>query len=73
MNTQLRRRLELVKTVAATWSKDHCSRKAAALAYYTAFSLAPILVIVLWIVGWVADAKAASDELREQLSALVGP
>ena len=73
MNTWLRRRLELVKAVAATWSRDHCSRKAAALAYYTAFSLAPILVIVLWIVGWVADAEAASDELRAQLSALVGP
>jgi membrane protein len=73
LNTWIRRRLELLKAVAATWSEEHCSRKAAALAYYSAFSLAPILVIVLWIVGWVADAKAASDELREQLSGLVGP
>jgi membrane protein len=73
LNTWIRRRLDLIKAVTATWSEEHCSRKAAALAYYTAFSLAPILVIVLWIVGLVADAKAASDELREQLSALVGP
>jgi membrane protein len=73
LNTWIRRRLDLIKAVAATWSEEHCSRKAAALAYYTAFSLAPILVIVLWIVGLVADAKAASDELREQLSTLVGP
>jgi membrane protein len=69
----LRRRLEFLKKVAAAWSEDRCSRKAAALAYYTAFSLAPILVIVLWIVGLVADAKAASDELRTELGALVGP
>ncbi len=69
----LRSRIEFVKALAAAWSEDRCSRKAAALAYYTAFSLAPILVIVLWIVGLVADIKAASDELRSELSALVGP
>ncbi|MPZ47680.1 MAG: YihY family inner membrane protein, partial [Betaproteobacteria bacterium] len=73
MKALLRSRLQFLKALAAAWSKDHCSRKAAALAYYTAFSLAPILVIVLWIVGLVTDAKAASDELRTQLGALVGP
>jgi membrane protein len=73
LKTALRRALEFIKSLAAAWSEDRCSRKAAALAYYTAFSLAPILVIVLWIVGLVADAKAASEELRMQLGALVGP
>jgi membrane protein len=73
MKAALRRRLDRIKAIAAAWSDDRCSRKAAALAYYTAFSLAPILVIVLWLVGLVADAKAASEELREQLVALVGP
>jgi membrane protein len=69
----LSRTVAFVRTLAGAWSEDHCSRKAAALAYYTAFSLAPILVIVLWLVGLVADAKAASEELRTQLTALVGP
>jgi membrane protein len=73
VKTTLRRSVDFIKALAAAWSDDHCSRKAAALAYYTAFSLAPILVIVLWIVGLFADAKAASEELRTQLSALVGP
>lgn len=73
MRSFLKRRLEFVKSLATAWSTDHCSRKAAALAYYTAFSLAPILVIVLWLVGLVTDARAASEELRAQLGALIGP
>ncbi len=67
------RAVNFVKQVAAAWSDDRCSRKAAALAYYTAFSLAPILVIVLWLVGFVVDAAVATEELRSQLVALVGP
>lgn len=73
MKAALRSRIEFVKALGAAWTEDRCFRKAAALAYYTAFSLAPILVIVLWIVGLVADVKAASDELRDELAALVGP
>ncbi len=38
----------------AAWSSDRCSRKAAALAYYAVFSLAPLLVIVV-AVGVVAE------------------
>lgn len=73
MKAALSRRLERVKAVFSAWSADRCARKAAALSYYTAFSLAPILVMVLWLVGLVADAKAASEELRSQLVALIGP
>jgi len=67
------RPIDFVRTVAAAWSDDRCGRKAAALAYYTAFSLAPILVIVLWLVGFVVDAAVATEELRGQLVGLVGP
>jgi len=69
----LRRRLANLQTLARAWSEDRCSRKAAALAYYTAFSLAPILVLVLWLVGLVTDPKVASEELRGELGGLVGP
>ena len=65
--------VDFVQQVAAAWSDHQCGRKAAALAYYTAFSLAPILVIVLWLVGFVVDAAVATDELRAQLVSLVGP
>jgi membrane protein len=69
----VRKSVEFVKRVATAWSDDQCGRKAAALAYYTAFSLAPILVIVLWLVGFVVDAAVATEELRSQLIGLAGP
>lgn len=68
----LRRLFDFVTAIANAWSDDHCSRKAAALAYYTAFSLAPTLVIVVWLVSFVVDATLATDEIRAQLSGLVG-
>ncbi len=64
---------DFTSRVAAAWSSDRCSRKAAALAFYTAFSLTPILVIVLWLVSFVVDATLASEEMHAQLGALVGP
>lgn len=68
----LRRLFDFVAAIANAWSEDHCSRKAAALAYYTAFSLAPTLVIVVWLVSFVVDATLATDQIRMQLSGLVG-
>jgi len=68
----LSRAYDFLSKVAAAWSTDRCSRKAAALAFYTAFSLTPIIVIVLWLVSFVVDATVASEELHDQLGTLVG-
>jgi membrane protein len=73
MPSVLKRSYAFLSRLASAWSEDRCGRKAAALAYYTAFSLAPILVIVVWLVSFVVDATLATTELREQLGALVGP
>lgn len=64
---------KLVGAVAAAWVDDHCSRKAAALAYYTAFSVAPVLVVVLWVVALVVDSAVAAGEIRSQAQTLLGP
>jgi membrane protein len=44
----------------------------AALAYYTAFSLAPLLLIVIAIAGLVFGAEAARGEIFGQLTSLMG-
>lgn len=49
------------------------SSKAAALAFYTLFSLAPILVLTVAVTGAVLGRQAAQGELFPRLSALVGP
>jgi len=49
------------------------SSKAAALAFYTLFSMAPILVLVLAAAGYILGAQAAQGAIFAQLKALVGP
>ena len=45
----------LLKQTIAEWQKDKVSRLAAALAYYTTFSLAPILVIVIAVASFLFE------------------
>ncbi|MDZ8053373.1 MAG: YihY/virulence factor BrkB family protein [Aulosira sp. ZfuVER01] len=54
------------------WSEDKASRLAAALAYYTIFSIAPLLIIVIAIVGAVFGEEAARGEIVRQIQGLVG-
>jgi membrane protein len=55
------------------WFDDRASSKGAALAYYTLFSLAPLLVIVIAIAGAVFGREAATGAIFDQLNGLVGP
>ena len=63
---------ELVKATFVEWDEDKASRLAAALAYYTAFSLAPLLVISIGIAGLVLGEQAAQGEIVIQLQGLIG-
>lgn len=55
------------------WQKDKVSRLSAALAYYTIFSIAPLLIIVIAIAGAVFGEAAAQDAIKGQLEGLIGP
>lgn len=63
----------LLKETYSEWSDDKASRLAAALAYYTAFSLAPLLVIAVAVAGLFFDQSTARDEMITQIQNLVGP
>ena len=54
------------------WKEDHASRLSAALAYYTIFSLAPLLVIVIAITGLIGQADVVRTQLIIQIQGLVG-
>lgn len=54
------------------WYSDDASTIGAALAFYCAFSLAPLLVILLTLAGWVLGANAAYEQVGAQLNALFG-
>jgi len=63
---------DLVVQTFKEWQEDKASRLAAALSYYTIFSLPPLLIISLAIVGRFYDRQAAQDQLLAQVSGLVG-
>ena len=62
----------LIKEAFQAWSQDNASRLAAALAYYTIFSIAPLLILVIAIAGLFFDSAAVRDQLMEQVQSLVG-
>lgn len=62
----------LIAATLENWQADNVPRLGAALAYYMALSLAPTVVIILAIAGFVFGAKAAQGELVWQIQGLVG-
>lgn len=62
-----------LREVYSQWSGDHALTHGAALAYYTLFSLAPLLVLVIAIAGLAFGRAAAQGEIVTQLAGLVGP
>lgn len=63
----------LFKASIKSWSDDRAPSMGAALAYYTAFSLAPVLLIVITIAGLVFGREAAQGVLFGQIADMVGP
>lgn len=62
----------LFKDTFLEWSKDRAPRMGAALAYYVTFSLAPLLLISISVMGLVFGEQAARGELFEQIESTVG-
>lgn len=64
--------LELLKQTYQEWSEDRCMRLGAALAYYTVFSLAPLLVLVIAGIGFFFGEQAAEGQIMGQLEGMLG-
>jgi membrane protein len=62
----------LAREVWLAWRADYAASMGAALAYYTMFSLAPLLLIVISVAGLVFGEAAARGEIQAQLDALMG-
>jgi membrane protein len=69
---RLKTAVRLIKETIAEANQDNIPLFAAALAYYTVFSLAPVLVIAIAIVGVVFGEEAARGEIGRQMQGLLG-
>lgn len=71
---ELARQMRRVINCSITdWIAHRAASKGAALAFYTLFSMAPILVLVIAIAGFFYGTTAAQNEIFVQLRGLVGP
>jgi membrane protein len=64
--------IEQLKQTLREFQEDQCPRMAAALSYYTVFSLPPLLILLLQIVGLVLDPHDVQGALEKQIGGLVG-
>jgi membrane protein len=63
---------KLARESVSAWIEDYAPSMGAALSYYTVFSLAPLLVIVIAVAGLVFGADTAQGEITGQLRGLLG-
>ena len=63
---------QVSKNAVAAWSDDFAPSMGAAISYYTLFSLAPLLVLVIAIAGLAFGAEAVRGQIAGQLSSLMG-
>lgn len=64
--------VKLLKTTYGDWKEDNAARLAAALAYYTTFSLAPTIIIVIFIANLLGGGTAVYNQIMGQMENLLG-
>jgi membrane protein len=64
---------ELIKRTYDEWSAANVSRLASSLAYFTVFSITPLLVIAIGIVGAIFGPEVGARHVSSQLRDLLGP
>jgi len=62
----------VIKCAVRNWADDRASTIGAALAFYCAFSLAPLLIILVTVAGWIIGTDLAYGQLGVQLRSLFG-
>jgi len=71
--SRLRQHLKLLKQAGEAWLTDNASSMGAALAFYSAFSLAPLLIIASAVAGLVFGVSSARAAVVSQFKELIGP
>lgn len=72
LSTPVSKTIDLLKAAGQEWKEDEASRLAAALAYHTAFSLTPLLVIVLAVASFFWGTEAVHRYFFSEIQGLIG-
>ncbi len=68
----LKQILDLSKNSVTAWVDDYAPSMGAAIAYYTLFSITPLLIIAIAVAGLVFGQEAARGEIIGQIQGLIG-
>jgi membrane protein len=68
----LRSTVKILKETAKAWMNEGCPRMAAALSYYTLFSMAPLLLLTIAVAGLAFGQEATEGKILDQFRGLVG-
>lgn len=63
---------KVTKTAIPSFIADHCFRFSAALSFYTLFSIAPLILLAIYIAGIFADDAVVRDQVTSQFQNLIG-
>ena len=63
---------QLAKKSVVAWIDDYAPSMGAAISYYTVFSIAPLMIIVIAVAGFVWGREAVQGEIVGQLSGMIG-
>ncbi len=72
MPNRFRRLFDMCRRAVMAWIDDFAPSMGAAISYYTVFSLAPLLIIVIAVAGAVFGREAVQGEIVGQLQGLIG-
>ena len=69
---ELKATYALLREACSAWVEDDASTLGAALAFYTIFSLAPVLIVTIAVAGLAFGKRAAEGEILQQLQSVIG-
>ena len=72
MKIRFDRLWQYTKDATSAWIDDYAPSMGAALAYYTLFAIAPLLLILITLAGYVFGAEAARGQIVGELGGLMG-
>jgi membrane protein len=73
MKARLKTLWDIVRQSLQAWSDDNASQVAAAIAYYTIFSIPPLLIITMAITGSLFNSDIAQSQVIAQIGGVTGP
>jgi membrane protein len=72
LSNRLKKAWHVLRRTGESWSDDQAPRMAAALAYYTTFSVGPLILIAIAVSGLVFDPETARKEILGQIGGMIG-